>query len=63
VLTVVPEVIVSADEDAEPVAVGTGMPRGTLLVYDRRRGNGVALCGLELSTSAELEAAPYSGFG
>lgn len=60
---VLPDVIVSEDEDAVAVVGGTGIPMGTLLVYDRRRGNAVALCGLELRTSVELELAPYSGFG
>ena len=62
-MVVLPEVMVSVDEDAEAVVVGTGIPTGTLFVYDRRRGKVVALCGLELSTSAELDEAPYSGFG
>jgi hypothetical protein len=31
-LVVLPEVIVSVDDDAEAVVVGTGIPTGTLLV-------------------------------
>jgi hypothetical protein len=32
VFVVLPEVIVSAEEDPEAVVVGTGIPMGTLLV-------------------------------
>jgi hypothetical protein len=31
-VVVLPEVMVSADEEAEAVVVGTGIPTGTLLV-------------------------------
>jgi hypothetical protein len=55
--------MVSDEEEAEVVVVGMGLPMGTLLVYDRRRGIAVGLEGLELSTSVDVEQPEYSGLG
>ena len=55
---------VSGDDDADVVVAGAGIPIGTLLVYDLRRGiSALGLCGLELGTSVDVEHPEYSGLG